>query len=154
MFKRLLQTTTLATMVALAPMTVMAQETPKQGGDVVVTYKDDITTLDPAIGYDWVNWSMIKSLFSRLMDYEPGTPNLVPSLAENFTVSPDGLTYTFKLRKGVKFSNGREVVASDVKYSIERAVDPKTQGPGAGFFGAIKGFEDLTVGKSTTLAGI
>ncbi|MBW9117050.1 ABC transporter substrate-binding protein [Rhizobium cauense] len=154
MFKRLLQTTTLATMVALAPMIVMAQETPKQGGDVVVTYKDDITTLDPAIGYDWVNWSMIKSLFSRLMDYEPGTPNLVPSLAENFTVSPDGLTYTFKLRKGVKFSNGREVVASDVKYSIERAVDPKTQGPGAGFFGAIKGFEDLTGGKSTTLAGI
>ncbi|KQV70369.1 ABC transporter substrate-binding protein [Rhizobium sp. Root1220] len=154
MFKRLLQTTTLATMVALAPLSTMAQETPKQGGDIVVTYKDDITTLDPAIGYDWVNWSMIKSLFSRLMDYEPGTPNLVPSLAESFTVSPDGLSYTFKLRKGVKFSNGREVVASDVKYSIERAVDPKTQGPGAGFFGAIKGFEDVTGGKATTLSGI
>jgi hypothetical protein len=39
-----------------------------------------------------------------------------------------------------------------VKYSIERAVDPKTQGPGAGFFGAIKGFEDVTGGKATTLA--
>ncbi|MDM9624232.1 peptide ABC transporter substrate-binding protein [Rhizobium sp. AC44/96] len=154
MFKRLLQTTSLATMVALAPLAVMAQDAPKQGGDIVVTYKDDISTLDPAIGYDWVNWSMIKSLFSRLMDYEPGTPNLVPSLAESFTVSPDGLTYTFKLRKGVKFSSGREVVASDVKYSIERAVDPKTQGPGAGFFGAIKGFEDVTGGKATTLAGI
>jgi hypothetical protein len=154
MFKRWLQTTTMATMVALAPLSLMAQETPKQGGDIVVTYKDDITTLDPAIGYDWVNWSMIKSLYSRLMDYEPGTPNLVPSLAESFTVAPDGLTYTFKLRTGVKFSNGREVVASDVKYSIERAVDPKTQGPGAGFFGAIKGFEDVTGGKATTLAGI
>jgi ABC-type transport system substrate-binding protein len=154
MFKRWLQTTTMATMVALAPLSLMAQEAPKQGGDIVVTYKDDITTLDPAIGYDWVNWSMIKSLYSRLMDYEPGTPNLVPSLAESFTVAPDGLTYTFKLRTGVKFSNGREVVASDVKYSIERAVDPKTQGPGAGFFGAIKGFEDVTGGKATTLAGI
>ncbi|MGR9404452.1 ABC transporter substrate-binding protein (plasmid) [Rhizobium leguminosarum] len=154
MFKRWLQQTTMATMVALAPLSVMAQETPKQGGDIVVTYKDDITTLDPAIGYDWVNWSMIKSLYSRLMDYAPGTPNPVPSLAESFTVSPDGLTYTFKLHKGVKFSNGREVVASDVKYSIERAVDPKTQGPGAGFFGAIKGFEDETGGKTTTLAGI
>jgi len=154
MFKRWLQTTTMATMVALAPLSLMAQETPKQGGDIVVTYKDDITTLDPAIGYDWVNWSMIKSLYSRLMDYEPGTPNLVPSLAESFTVAPDGLTYTFKLRTGVKFSNGREVVASDVKYSIERAVDPKTQGPGAGFFGAIKGFDDVTGGKATTLAGI
>lgn len=154
MFKRWLQQTTMATMVALAPLSVMAQETPKQGGDIVVTYKDDITTLDPAIGYDWVNWSMIKSLYSRLMDYAPGTPNPVPSLAESFTVSPDGLTYTFKLHKGVKFSNGREVVASDVKYSIERAVDPKTQGHGAGFFGAIKGFEDETGGKTTTLSGI
>ncbi|TAV44718.1 ABC transporter substrate-binding protein [Rhizobium leguminosarum] len=154
MFKRWLQQTTMATMVALAPLSVMAQETPKQGGDIVVTYKDDITTLDPAIGYDWVNWSMIKSLYSRLMDYAPGTPNPVPSLAESFTVSPDGLTYTFKLHKGVKFSNGRELVASDVKYSIERAVDPKTQGPGAGFFGAIKGFEDETGGKTTTLSGI
>ncbi|MBY3486405.1 ABC transporter substrate-binding protein [Rhizobium laguerreae] len=154
MFKRWLQQTTMATMVTLAPLSVMAQETPKQGGDIVVTYKDDITTLDPAIGYDWVNWSMIKSLYSRLMDYAPGTPNPVPSLAESFTVSPDGLTYTFKLHKGVKFSNGREVVASDVKYSIERAVDPKTQGPGAGFFGAIKGFEDETGGKTTTLSGI
>jgi peptide/nickel transport system substrate-binding protein/oligopeptide transport system substrate-binding protein len=144
----------MATMVALAPLSVMAQETPKQGGDIVVTYKDDITTLDPAIGYDWVNWSMIKSLYSRLVDYTPGTPDLVPSLAESFTVSPDGLTYTFKLRKGVKFSNAREVVAADVKYSIERAVDPKTQGPGAGFFGAIKGFEDVTGGKATTLSGI
>ncbi|MBY3330237.1 ABC transporter substrate-binding protein [Rhizobium laguerreae] len=154
MFKRWLQQTTMATMVALAPLSVMAQETPKQGGDIVVTYKDDITTLDPAIGYDWVNWSMIKSLYSRLMDYAPGTPNPVPSLAESFTVSPDGLTYTFKLHNGVKFSNGREVIASDVKYSIERAVDPKTQGPGAGFFGAIKGFEDETGGKTTTLSGI
>jgi peptide/nickel transport system substrate-binding protein/oligopeptide transport system substrate-binding protein len=144
-------------MVAIAPvgtMSAMAQGAPQQGGDIVVTYKDDITTLDPAIGYDWVNWSMIKSLYSRLMDYEPGTPNPVPSLAESFEVAPDGLTYTFKLRKGVKFSNGREVVASDVKYSIERAVDPKTQGPGAGFFGAINGFEDVTGGKSTTLSGI
>jgi len=144
-------------MVAIAPvgtMSAMAQGAQQQGGDIVVTYKDDITTLDPAIGYDWVNWSMIKSLYSRLMDYEPGTPNPVPSLAESFEVAPDGLTYTFKLRKGVKFSNGREVVASDVKYSIERAVDPKTQGPGAGFFGAINGFEDVTGGKSTTLSGI
>jgi len=157
MFKRWLRNTTVATMVAIAPvgtMSAMAQGAPQQGGDIVVTYKDDITTLDPAIGYDWVNWSMIKSLYSRLMDYEPGTPNPVPSLAESFEVAPDGLTYTFKLRKGVKFSNGREVVASDVKYSIERAVDPKTQGPGAGFFGAINGFEDVTGGKSTTLSGI
>jgi peptide/nickel transport system substrate-binding protein/oligopeptide transport system substrate-binding protein len=149
-----LRRTALATLIVSAPLPVLAQETPKQGGDIVVTYKDDIATLDPAIGYDWVNWSLIKSLYSRLMDYTPGTPDLVPSLAESFEVSPDGLTYTFKIRPGVQFSNGREVVASDVKYSIERAVNPKTQGPGAGFFGAIAGFEDMTTSKAETMSGI
>jgi ABC-type transport system substrate-binding protein len=154
MFRRLLLNSTAAAMLALLPSVAGAQDTPAKGGDIVVTYKDDITTLDPAIGYDWVNWSMIKSLFSRLMDYEPGTANLVPSLAESFEVAPDGMTYTFKLRPGVKFSNGRAVVASDVKYSIERAVNPKTQGPGAGFFGAIAGFDAVSGGTSETLSGI
>jgi ABC-type transport system substrate-binding protein len=154
MFKRWLRNTSIATLMALAPLPSFAKDTPQQGGDIIVTYKDDIATLDPAIGYDWVNWSMIKSLYSRLMDYEPGTANLIPSLAETFGVSDDGLTYTFKLRKGVKFTNGREVVASDVKYSIERAVNPKTQGPGAGFFGSIKGYEEVTGSKTTTLEGI
>ncbi|MBP1857800.1 ABC transporter substrate-binding protein [Rhizobium herbae] len=154
MFKRWLRNSTIAMALAFMPLPAFAQDAIKQGGDIVITYKDDIATLDPAIGYDWVNWSMIKSLYSRLMDYTPGTPDLIPSLAETYEVSPDGLTYTFKLRKGVKFTNGREVVASDVKYSIERAVDPKTQGPGAGFFGAIKGFDAVTGGASTTLEGI
>ncbi|MBB6485790.1 ABC transporter substrate-binding protein [Rhizobium lusitanum] len=154
MFKSWLLRTTTAAMLAFTPLASHASDQPTQGGSITVTYKDDITTLDPAIGYDWVNWSMIKSLFSRLMDYEPGTAKLVPSLAESFTVSPDGQTYTFKLHKGVKFSNGREIVASDIKYSIERAVNPKTQGPGAGFFGAIKGYEDMAAGKADNLPGI
>ncbi|MBB3571240.1 ABC transporter substrate-binding protein [Rhizobium sp. BK491] len=154
MFKSWLLRTTTAAMLVLTPLVGHASDQPTEGGSITVTYKDDITTLDPAVGYDWVNWSMIKSLFSRLMDYEPGTAKLVPSLAESFTVSPDGLTYTFKLHKGVKFSNGREIVASDVKYSIERAVNPKTQGPGAGFFGAIKGYEDMAAGKADILPGI
>ena len=93
MFKRWLLRTTAAAFLAFVPVAALAAESMPQGGEITVTYKDDITTLDPAIGYDWVNWSMIKSLFSRLMDYEPGTANLVPSLAESFTVSPDGQTY-------------------------------------------------------------
>ena len=154
MLKNWLKISTVATTLAFLSVPAWSQDAPKQGGDIVITYKDDIATLDPAIGYDWTNWSMIKSLYSRLMDYKPGTAELTPSLAESFEVSPDGLTYTFKLRKGVKFTNGREVVASDVQYSISRAVNPKTQGPGAGFFGAIAGFEDVSGGKSETLSGI
>ncbi len=78
MFKSLLLGSTAAALMALMPFSASAQDTPAKGGDIVVTYKDDITTLDPAIGYDWVNWSMIKSLYSRLMDYEPGTAKLIP----------------------------------------------------------------------------
>lgn len=126
----------------------------KQGGSMIVTYKDDVSTLDPAIGYDWQNWSMIKSLFDGLMDYEPGTTNLRKEIAEDYTISDDGKTFTFKLRKGVKFHNGRELNADDVKYSIERVVNPKTQSPGAGFFGSIVGFEDASAGKAEALSGI
>ncbi len=80
---------------------------PKQGGAAVVTFNNDLTTLDPQVGYDWQNWSVIKSIFDGLMDYKPGTTELEPDLAESYTVSDDGLTYTFKLRPGVKFHNGR-----------------------------------------------
>src|SRR5919108_6085605 len=86
-------------------------------GEIVITYKDDVSTLDPAIGYDWQNWSIIKSLFDGLMDYKPGTTTLRTDLAESYELSDDGKTFTFKLRAGAKFHNGREVTADDVKYS-------------------------------------
>ena len=125
------------------------------GGSITVAYQNDISTLDPAIGYDWQNWSIIKSIFSGLMDYEPGTSNLVPNLAsEEPEISEDGKTFTFKLRTGVKFHNGREMTADDVKYSIERTVNPKTQSPGAGFFGMIDGFDAVASGASETISGI
>lgn len=118
----------------------------RAGGAITITYKDDVATLDPAIGYDWQNWSMIKSLFDGLMDYVPGTTTLRPGLAESYEISPDGLTYTFRLRPGVKFHNGREMTAEDVKYSLDRVTNPQTQSPGAGFFGSIAGFENAGPG--------
>ncbi len=123
-------------------------------GAVVIAFKDDISTLDPAIGYDWQNWSIIKSLFDGLMDYEPGTTTLVPHLAESYTISSDGRTYTFKIRRGVKFTNGREVTAADFKYSLERTLHPKTQSPGAGFFGGIRGAKAFQDGKTKEVTGI
>jgi ABC-type transport system substrate-binding protein len=141
--KKLLAST--AVMLALS-LPALAQDyapdpAAKAGGSITITYKDDVATLDPAIGYDWQNWSMIKSLFDGLMDYVPGSTELRPGLAESYEISEDGLTYTFKLRAGVKFHNGREMTAEDVKYSLDRVTNPETQSPGAGFFGAIAGFE-------------
>lgn len=126
----------------------------KQGGSMIVTYKDDVSTLDPAIGYDWQNWSMIKSLFDGLMDYEPGTTDLTTDLAESYTISEDGKTFTFKLRDGVTFHNGRKLTAEDVKYSLDRVVNPKTQSPGAGFFGSIQGYDAVAAGEAESLEGV
>ncbi|MCF4099339.1 ABC transporter substrate-binding protein [Maritalea mediterranea] len=140
-----------ATAMTLGAGTALADN---MGGNIIVTYKDDVSTLDPAIGYDWQNWSMIKSLFDGLMDYEPGTTELVPDLAESYTISDDGLVYTFKLKPGVKFHNGRELVASDVKYTLDRVVNPETQSPGAGFFGAIDGFDAASAGEADGLSGV
>jgi ABC-type transport system substrate-binding protein len=153
MLKTMLLAGAAALALACATLPAAAQDI-KPGGTMTVTYKDDVSTLDPAIGYDWQNWSMIKSLFDGLMDYKPGTTDLVPDLAESFTVSPDGLTYTFKLRQGVKFHNGRELKAADVKYSLNRVVQPETQSPGAGFFDSIQGFADVSTGKAKELSGI
>lgn len=126
----------------------------QRGGSMVVTFLTDVTTLDPAIGYDWQNWSIIKSMFDGLMDYEPGTTQLRPQLAERFEVSEDGLTYTFYLRRGVKFHNGREVVASDVKYSLERVLTPATQSPGLGFYLTIEGAQEFVDGQAAEVTGI
>ncbi len=126
----------------------------ERGGSIVVTYKDDISTLDPAIGYDWQNFSIIKAMFSGLMDYEPGTAELVPNLATDYTVSDDGKTYTFTLREGVLFHNGRELTAEDVKYSLERTLDPATRSPGQGFYLGIEGAQAFVDGEADAVSGI
>lgn len=149
--KRLL----LATAVSLIALTATAMaDQPKQGGAIVITYKDDISTLDPAVGYDWQNWSIIKSIFDGLMDYEPGTTNLTPDLAESYEISADGLTYSFKLRPGATFHNGRAMTSADVKYSLERMINPATQSPGAGYFGGIEGFAEFQAGSAADVTGI
>ena len=150
-----LLTVLLASALVVSACSSSSDDAGGSGGAITVAYQNDIATLDPAIGYDWQNWSIIKSLFSRLLDYEPGTTNLVPDLATEMPkISADGMTFEFNMRDDVKFHNGRLLVAEDVKYSIERAVNPKTQSPGAGFFASIEGFDDAAGGKSTNISGI
>ena len=137
----------------LASPLALADE-PKRGGEVTVVYKDDFDSMDPAIGYTVQSWAPIKAVFDGLMDYKPGTSELEPDLAEGYEISSDGKTYTFKLRHGVKFHNGRELKAADIKYSIERVCNAETQSPGAGFFTSIIGCQDMLDGKAKEISGI
>jgi peptide/nickel transport system substrate-binding protein/oligopeptide transport system substrate-binding protein len=144
-----------ATPVAAPAPAESAQDMgPQKGGKIIVVYKDDLATLDPAIAYDWTNWPAVKMVFDGLLDYD-STTNVMPRLAEAMPeVSADGTVYTFKLRQGVKFQNGREFTADDVVYTMNRVLDPTTASPGAGFYVGIKGAPEFIDGQANSAEGI
>jgi ABC-type transport system substrate-binding protein len=126
---------------------------PRTGG-VFRRLWDDPPTLDPHLTTDVTSAFVILEIFSGLvtLDYDL---RVVPDIAERWEISPDGRTYTFYLRRGVKFHNGREVTAEDFKYSFERAADPKTQSPVAEtYLGDIVGVVDKLNGRATEVAGV
>src|SRR5262245_65927045 len=82
-------------------------------------------TLDPHAAFDVGRVAVRLNLYDGLYRWEDNPPKLEPWLAESHTVSPDGLTYTFKLRKGAKFHDGAEITAEDVRYSAERILAMK-----------------------------
>jgi oligopeptide transport system substrate-binding protein len=111
-------------------------------------------TLDPAISADMSSHTYVMHIFSGLvrLDHEL---NIVPDIAENWEKSPDGKTYTFYLRQGVKFHSSREVKAADFKYSWERACDPDTgSGTAATYLGDIVGAKDMLAGKTGEISGV
>jgi len=108
--------------------------------------------LDPARGYDTTSWEFEQLLFTPLVDYD-AEGALVPRVAREWDLSSDHRTYTFHLRDDVRFSNGRAVVAADVKYAIERVLDPHTRSQGAEFFRVIRG-ADACTDTGCAVAGI
>lgn len=85
---------------------------------------------------------------------EKGENVTVPSLAESWEVSEDGLTYTFKLRNDVKFSNGEPLTSDDVLYTIDRMLQPDRGGVNASWMVTLKGGQDMLDGKINTIDGL
>lgn len=86
----------------------------------------EATTLDPATVQDGTTIDLLQCIFEGLVKWDEKN-RIVPGMAEKWELSPDGKTYTFHLRHGVKFHNGREMNADDFKYSFERACRPETK---------------------------
>jgi oligopeptide transport system substrate-binding protein len=99
----------------------------KLADDQTYTYRDldSLPTIDPQLIEDNAGHDIARNLFEGLMNQnEKG--EVVPGVAESYTVTPDNKTYTFVLRKDAKWSNGDPVVAGDFVYAWQRAVDPAT----------------------------
>lgn len=118
-----------------------------------VRLKTNPTTLDPALIVDVDGARIAAKLFNGLVAFDE---NLTPvcDMAETWTISEDGLCYRFKLKKDVRFFNGRRVVASDFKYSFERVLDPATRSPRTWVLSRIKGAKEYMAGTADDVSGI
>ena len=113
----------LAVMAMALVMLVLVIHGPSAGGprEPIVLRIDEVAVaeIDPAKSTDFVDSILFYNLYDTLVAAAPGG-KLVPSLAESWTVSPDGLAYAFKIRRGIKFHDGTELTAADVEFSLQR----------------------------------
>lgn len=101
---------------------VAAAATPK---DTVVMAKqiDDIISLDPGEVFEFSGGEVVGNVYDKLLTFDLNDVSKIEGrLAEKWTAEPDGKTYTFKMRKGLKFASGNPITAEDAAYSLQRAV--------------------------------
>ncbi|MSP78008.1 MAG: peptide ABC transporter substrate-binding protein [Dehalococcoidia bacterium] len=134
-----------------------ATPAPSTGGTQGGVFKRlgaDPPTLDPHLTGDTTSAMYVVEIFSGLVTITPDL-KLEPDVAERWEVNKDNTVYTFFLRKNAKFHDGRQVTAQDVKYSLERATDPKLFSPFADtYLGEIMGARDRIQGKANELSGV
>ncbi len=89
---------------------------------ITVGVASDIRTLDPSISMDNFDRRQIYPCYDRLVAYKPGCTEVTPSAAESWSASEDGRVWTFRLRKGIAFTDGSPLDAKAVKFSLERTL--------------------------------
>ena len=116
--------------------------------------KSELPTMDLSKATDHVSFDQLNNAMEGL--YRLGKNSKVePGVAKKTTVSDDGMTYTFELRKDAKWSNGDNVTAKDFVYSWQRTVDPKTASQYAFLFDGIENAKAITDGeKPVTELGV
>ena len=111
-------------------------------------------SLDPALITSESAGVIAKQLCDTLVAFDQQTGALKPAIAESWTITPDARKITFNLRQGVKFHNGRDLVAADVAYSLSRLVDPRTGSTQHFLLDKVLGYTELRSGKATALSGV
>lgn len=126
---------------------------PRRGGTIRMATFADVRGLDPATVGDALSAGIMAHVFSGLVDFD-ANGHVVADLAERIDAAPDGLSYTFELRRGVVMHDGAELLAQDVVRSIERALAPDTPNPSSSFYESIAGYANFTIGRSAHLSGV
>jgi peptide/nickel transport system substrate-binding protein/oligopeptide transport system substrate-binding protein len=147
----------LACLLVAVPGTAVVQGAGEHRSASGGTYRrplgHDPQSLEPARISDVYSRSVAQQIFDGLVQFDQ-TLAIVPALAQFWKASRDGLTWTFTLRKGVKFHHGREVTADDVVYSFTRILDPRTRSGAADLFMGIKGAPEFRAGRATRVTGL
>ena len=123
-------------------------------GYLQIAETEDADTIDPQVTTDYYTVGM--NIFNRLVEVQAngdGTSQIVPSLATSWEISDDGLTYTFTLAEGVKYSNGADFTASDVYYTIKRMMT-YDKARNRDIYDMIVGAQDVADGKAEEISGI
>jgi len=102
--------------LAFLPAKGFAKET------LVYGTTEKVIDMDPANAYDFHTWEIFYNIYQGLLRYPPDSTKLIPGLAESYDISADGKEYTFKLREGLKFTDGTPFDAAAVKWSIDRVI--------------------------------
>ncbi|MDE3075111.1 MAG: peptide ABC transporter substrate-binding protein [Chloroflexota bacterium] len=123
------------------------------GNTLVYNIGDEPDSIDPAQDQDTTQDFVIMQLNDTLV-YPDKDLNVKPGLAEKWEISPDGLTYTFHLRQGLKWSDGSPLTAKDFEYSFKRLFDPATASPYTDIVKGIKGSEEYFSSKSKDPAAL
>ena len=113
----------------------------------------DPITLDPLMMTDSTSNRVAGQIFEGLVQFGAGA-SVVPAVAWRWKISPDGLSWTFYLRRGIKFSHGRELTAQDVKYSLERLLNPALKSPNHSLVEVIKGAKEYSQEQAREVAGL
>jgi peptide/nickel transport system substrate-binding protein len=112
-------------LVVATSAAVEAAETPRRGGVLLSAIGADAPSLDPHQEQTFATLQPVAPLYSTLLQIDPYSyPNVIGDVASEWKISPDGLTYTFKIHPGIKFHDGSTMTAADVKATYDKIVFP------------------------------
>jgi peptide/nickel transport system substrate-binding protein/oligopeptide transport system substrate-binding protein len=129
------------------------QSSSRYGGKYSVALSSEPESLDPAFITGIYAVTVANNIYDGLVEFDKDL-NIVPAIARMWKISRDHRTYSFDLRRGVKFHNGREVTAEDFAYSIRRILDPDTHSPVAWLFLNIRGAKSFHEGRADEVSGL